>query len=247
MLSRTSAHSVRQEEELQLKTTNHKLETIMDRRKYLKTLAVGTAGAALLVQQSCEPKKAETPIDPATTFTIDRTKEEVAREKKLADEKFFDEHEMKTIAVLADIIIPKDDVSGSATDAGVPAFIEFIVKDMPRYQTPLRGGIKWLDLQCMRRYDSDFASTSATQQIEMVDEIAYPDQAKPEMTQGVNFFNTMRDLTACGFFTSKIGIQDLGYEGNKPNQWDGVPKDVLAQYGVTYDDRTLEISVKFDT
>jgi gluconate 2-dehydrogenase gamma chain len=219
----------------------------MDRRKYLKSLAVGTAGAALLVQQSCEPKKAEVTAEPAKTFTIDRTKEEEAREKKLASEKFFDEHEMKTIAVLTDIIIPKDDVSGSATDAGVPDFIEFIVKDMPRYQTPLRGGMKWLDLQCMRRYNSDFASSSSTQQIEIVDEIAYPEQAKPEMQPGVNFFNTMRDLTACGFFTSKIGIQDLGYEGNKPNQWDGVPADVLAQYGVKYDDRTLEIAVKFNT
>lgn len=219
----------------------------MDRRKYLKTLAVSTAGAALLVQQSCEPKKAETPVEAAKTFTIDRTKEELAREKKLSDEKFFDEHEMKTIAVLADIIIPKDDVSGSATDAGVPDFIEFIVKDMPHYQTPLRGGIKWLDLQCMRRFNADFASSSSAQQIEIVDEIAYPEQAKPEMQPGVKFFNTMRDLTACGFFTSKIGIQDLGYEGNKPNQWDGVPADVLAQYGLKYDERTLEIAPKFNT
>lgn len=218
----------------------------MDRRKYLKTLAVSTAGAALLVQQACEPKKAEQPPVADQSFTIDRTKEELAREKKLSGEKFFDEHEMKTIAVLADIIIPKDDVSGSATDAGVPDFIEFIAKDMPRYQTPLRGGIKWLDLQCMRRYDKAFINASTDQQIEMVDEIAYPEQAKPEMQPGVNFFNTMRDLTACGFFTSKIGIQDLGYEGNRPNQWNGVPKEVLEQYGVSYDARTEEISVRYD-
>jgi gluconate 2-dehydrogenase gamma chain len=219
----------------------------MDRRKYLKTLAVGTAGAALLVQQSCEPKKPEAVVEAPKDFTIDRTKEELVRERKLASEKFFDEHEMKTIAVLSDIIIPKDDVSGSATDAGVPDFIEFIVKDMPRYQTPLRGGIKWLDLQCMKRYNGDFASLSSEKQIEIVDEIAFPEQAKSEMQPGVNFFNTMRDLTACGFFTSKIGIQDLGYEGNRPNQWNGVPQDVLDQYGVKYDDRTLEISVRFDS
>ncbi|HEY5918838.1 MAG TPA: gluconate 2-dehydrogenase subunit 3 family protein, partial [Chryseolinea sp.] len=122
----------------------------------------------------------------------------------------------------------------------------FIVKDMPHYQTPLRGGIKWLDIQCMKRFDMDFASCNAQQQIEIVDEIAFPEKAKPEMLQGVSFFNTMRDLTACGFFTSKIGIEDLGYAGNKPNQWDGVPKEVLEQYGLKYDDRTLEISVKFD-
>ena len=81
----------------------------------------------------------------------------------------------------------------------------------------------------------------------MVDLIAFPEQAKPEMQPGVVFFNTMRDLTACGFFTSKIGIEDLGYAGNKPNQWNGVPQEVLDQYNLKYDDRTLEISVKFDS
>ena len=136
--------------------------------------------------------------------------------------------------------------SGSATEAGVPDFIEFISKDMPRYQTPLRGGLKWLDLQCMRRFNADFASCTVQQQIEIVDEIAFPEKAKPEMQQGVAFFNTMRDLTACGFFTSKIGIADLGYVGNKPNQWDGVPQDVLDQYGKKYDERTLAESVKFN-
>jgi len=218
----------------------------MDRRESLRRIAIGSVGAGLLVQ--CEPKteKPATAQAPAgAAVTIDRTPEELARDQKLQAEKFFDEHEMKTITVLSDIIIPKDDKSGSASEAGVPAFIEFIVKDMPHYQTPIRGGIKWLDLQCMRRFNGDFASCTAQQQIEMVDEIAYPAKAKPEMQQGVSFFNTMRDLTACGFFTSKIGIDDLGYVGNRPNQWDGVPDDVLAQYGLKYDARTLEIAPKY--
>jgi len=217
----------------------------MDRRKYLKTLAAGSVGAGLLLQ-SCDTKQEKEVVEVPNAFTIDRTPAELEREKKLQGEKFFDEHEMKTIAILADIIIPKDETSGSATEAGVPDFIEFISKDMPRYQTPLRGGLKWLDIQCMKRYGVDFASCTPQQQIEMVDEIAFPENAKPEMQQGVAFFNTMRDLTACGFFTTKMGIADLGYAGNKPNQWDGVPQDVLAQYGLKYDERTLEISVKFD-
>ncbi|MBA4145149.1 MAG: transcriptional initiation protein Tat, partial [Cytophaga sp.] len=75
----------------------------------------------------------------------------------------------------------------------------------------------------------------------------WPEKAKPAMQYGVAFFNRMRDLTACGFFTSKIGIKDLGYAGNTPNQWDGVPEEVLAQYGVKYDERTLAESVKFDS
>jgi hypothetical protein len=118
----------------------------MDRRKYLKAMAAGSVGTGLLLQGCGPDGKPETvSVDP--TFTIDRTPAELEREKKLAAEKFFDEHEMKTIAILADIIIPRDEVSGSATDAGVPDFIAFIVVDMPHYQTPLRGGLKWLDLQ----------------------------------------------------------------------------------------------------
>ena len=217
----------------------------MDRRKYLKTLAVGSLGATALIQ-GCETPKQEV-AQTAPTFTIDRTPAELAREQKLLSETFFDEHEMKTIRILTDIIIPKDEVSGSATDAKVPEFIEFIVKDMPRYQTPLRGGLKWLDIQCMKRFNADFSSCTSAQQIEIIDEIAFPEKAKPEMKQGVAFFNTMRDLTACGFFTSEIGIKDLGYAGNKPNQWDGVPQEVLQQYGLKYDERTLNESVKFDS
>jgi gluconate 2-dehydrogenase gamma chain len=218
----------------------------MDRRKYLKTMAVSSVGAAALLQ-SCETAPKQAVKEAETALNYDRTAAETLREQKLQSEKFFDDHEMKTITILGDIIIPKDDVSGSASDAGVPAFIEFIVKDQPRYQTPLRGGLKWLDIQTLKRFNSDFASCTAEQQIEIVDDIAFPEKAKPELQQGVTFFNTMRDLTACGFFTSKIGIKDLGYVGNTPNQWDGVPADVLAQYGVKYDERTLAESVKFDT
>ncbi len=218
----------------------------MDRRKYLKSLVVGTAGVGIILQQSCSPKKVGT-IAPTQTFTIDRTREELIREARLAAEKFFDDHEMKTITILADLIIPKDETSGSASDAGVPEFIEFIVKDMPQYQTPLRGGLKWLDLQCMRKFNADFTGCSSEQKIEMIDAIAYPEKAESNMSQGVAFFNTMRDLTATGFFTSKIGIEDLGYKGNRPNQWDGVPQDVLDQYGVSYDERTLAMAVKFNT
>jgi gluconate 2-dehydrogenase gamma chain len=218
----------------------------MDRRKYLKAMTVGSLGAGVLLQ-SCDTASTTETKEVSKAFTYDRTPEERIREEKLVSEKFFDEHEMKTISILADIIIPKDDTSGSATDAGVPAFIEFIVKDMEHYKTPMRGGLKWLDVQCMKRFTVDFASCTSLQQLEMVDEIAFPEKVKPELQQGVSFFNMMRDLTACGFFTSEIGIKDLGYAGNKPNQWNGVPQDVLDQYKLKYDDRTLEISVKFES
>ncbi len=220
----------------------------MDRRKYLKTLALGTVSTGVLLE-SCSPSEkkatssgapAETPVGP------DRQPQEMERFNKLMAETYFDAHEMKTLSVLADIIIPKDDLSGSATDAKVPEFIEFIVKDMPHHQLPMRGGLKWLDMQCMKRFDKPFVDCDAKQQIEVIDEIAFPEKAKPEMQQGVAFFNRMRDLTATGFFTSQIGIKDLGYAGNSPNRWDGVPQDVLEQYGVKYDEKTLREAVKYD-
>jgi gluconate 2-dehydrogenase gamma chain len=216
----------------------------MDRRKYLKSMTIGTVGAGVLLQscnEKTEPKTVESP-----KFSIDRYREEVEREEQLNNEKdFFTDHEMKTIRVLADIIIPADDVSGSASDAGVPDFISFIVKDMPHHQLPMRGGLKWLDIHCLKHYGKSFVECDEAQQIEVVDQIAYPERAPAEMQQGVAFFNRMRDLTATGFFTSKVGLADLGYVGNKPNQWNGVPDEVLAQYGIKYDDRTNEISVKY--
>ncbi len=160
-------------------------------------------------------------------------------------DKFFTEHEMATIAILSDIIIPKDEVSGSATDAKVPDFIEFIVKDMPQHQTPMRGGLRWLDIQCMKQYEKSFKDCDEKQRIAMVDQIAYPKKAKPELGQGVAFFSLMRNLTATGFYTSEIGVKDLGYVGNRPNKWNGVPDDVLKQYGQAYTEKDLKECISF--
>jgi gluconate 2-dehydrogenase gamma chain len=216
----------------------------MDRRKYLKAMTVGTVGAGVILNGCDAEKKQEVKTESAAKPAIDRYGDEAEREAKLLAETFFNEHEMKTIKVLADIIIPKDEMSGSASDAGVPDFIEFIVKDFPVHQVPMRGGLKWLDMHCLRSYGKPFVDCAQTQQIEVVDAIAFPDKAIASMKPGVAFFNRMRDLTATGFFTSKAGLQDLGYAGNTPNQWDGVPEEVLAQYGLKYDQRTLDIAVK---
>ena len=201
----------------------------MNRRESLKALGL-TAISTTLLLDACKPGKQETP-NAESASQAGRQQFEVERDKALQSAKFFDEHEMATIAVLADIIIPKDDRSGSATDAKVPEFIEFIVKDIPEHQTPMRGGLRWLDLQSFNRFEKPFKDASAAQQISLVDDIAYPNKVKPGMLQGVEFFNRMRDLTASGFFTTEMGVKDLGYVGNKPNRWEGVPQDVLKQYG----------------
>jgi gluconate 2-dehydrogenase gamma chain len=221
----------------------------MDRRKSIKALIVGTVSTGVLVEAcKTEEKKApeQKPAETGTAGGINRMKEEAAHEKEVVAKTFFTPDEMRTITILGDIIIPKDEVSGSASDAKVPDFIEFIVKDMPQHQTPMRGGLRWLDIQCLKRYEKPFRDCSQPQQIEMVDAIAWPDKAKPEMAQGVAFFNLMRNLTATGFYTSEIGGKDVGYMGNVPNQWNGVPPDVLKQYGLAYTEKELKECVSFD-
>ena len=106
-------------------------------------------------------------------------------------------------------------------------------------------GLRWLDVQCLKRFEKSFADCSEQQRMEMVDEIAWPKKAKPEMAQGVAFFNLMRNLTATGFFTSKIGVADLGYKGNTPNKWNGVPDEVLKQYNLAYTERELKECAKY--
>lgn len=219
----------------------------MDRRKSIKTLLVGTVGAGVLVDACKNSDKKAIAESPDATLDADRMQEEKDYLKKLnAGDTFFTAHEMATITVLADIIMPKDAVSGSASEAKVPDFIEFIAKDMPYHQTPLRGGLRWLDMQCFKQFDKAFADCDAKQQIALVDQIAYPEKAKPAMKQGVAFFTMMRNLTTTGFYTSEMGIEDLGYVGNAPNQWNGVPDDVLKQYGMAYSERELKECVSFE-
>jgi hypothetical protein len=216
----------------------------MNRRKSLKALLVGTVSTGVLVD-ACKTEDKKTTSAASTSgpegSKIPRYDDELVQEKKvLAEPDFFTPEELATITILADIIIPKDDVSGSASDAKVPGFIAFIVKDKPEFQTPLRGGLRWLDVQSLNRYDKAFKDSSHEQQIAIVDEIAFPAKAKPNMKQGVSFFNLLRNLTATGFYTTEIGWKDIGYVGNRPNKWNGVPDDVLKQYGYAYSEKELK-------
>ena len=219
----------------------------MDRRKSIKALLLGTVSAGVLVE-ACKGKEKEAVIKDDTTKVsgLNRMKEEAEYEKEVAAKKFFTDHELATITILGDIIIPKDEVSGSASDAKVPEFIAYIVNDMPEHQTPMRGGLRWLDMQCLTRYEKPFTNCTHEQQMEMVDMIAWPKKAKPEMRQGVAFFSLVRNLTATGFYTSEIGGKDVGYMGNRANQWNGVPDDVLKQYGLAYTEKELKECVSFD-
>lgn len=152
-----------------------------------------------------------------------------------APPRFFTPHEFDTVRVLVDLIIPRDERSGSATDAGVPEFIDFMMTDRPNMQTEVRGGLAWMDAECMRRCGKTFVDCTDAERRALLDDIAWPKKARPEMSQGVAFFNRIRDLTASGFWSSKMGVEDLQYRGNTyVREWTGCPPEALEKLGVHY-------------
>lgn len=211
----------------------------MERKEALKLLGIMAASPAVLkgcVGAGSEEGKVISQsnlVEVSKAYRAGRQEWELERlEEILEAPAFFTEHEMHTITVLGDIIIPADEVSGSASDANVPEFIGFIVKDMPHHQKPMREGLQWLDKQCKKQYGNTFVDCNEKEQIEIVETIAYPEKAGSKMQPGVEFFERMRNLTASGFYTTKMGIEDIGYEGNRANVWTGVPEDVLAKHDV---------------
>jgi hypothetical protein len=146
---------------------------------------------------------------------------------------FFTAHEWETVRLLVDLIIPRDERSGSATEAGVPEFMDFMMTDQPSRQVPMRGGLAWLDLECQRRFDKPFAGCTDAERRQALDDISWPERAGTQLSHGVRFFATFRDLTASGFWTSKMGIEDLGYRGNVYlSGWDGCPPEALRKLGL---------------
>jgi len=178
-----------------------------------------------------------TPAEAAQAHThAQQARAAATKQSKPYKPKFFTAHEYATVAVLVDLIIPKDERSGSATDAGVPEFMDFMLGDDPDLQTPIRGGLAWLDHECDDRYGKTFVACGDAERAAVLDDIAWPKRAKPELAAGVAFFNRFRDLTASGFFSSKLGVQDLRYIGNTfVSEWKGCPPEALAKLGVNYD------------
>jgi hypothetical protein len=211
----------------------------MDRRENLKVLITGTVATGLLFTSGCKEEKVVKKSSAGGDLLYGRTDDETELDNKLLAETFFTEKERKMVEILSDIIIPADDISISATEAGVPDFIEFMMKDDPKYQVPVRGGLMWLENLSLATFEKSFSEITPDQRIVLVDKIAWPDKAEDIMKPGVKFFNTMRNLVCTGFFTSKEGVKDIGYAGNRPNQWDGVPDEVLKKYGIEYDEKRL--------
>lgn len=149
--------------------------------------------------------------------------------------KFFTAAEYTMLVALVDLIIPKDERSGSATDAGVPEFIDFLMVDQPVRQVAMRGGLALIDSMCLDRFNHRFMACTATERIQVLDDIAVAGNAlaRPELSQAVAFFNSLRDLTATGFWTSRIGVTDLEYKGNVyVAEWNGCPDEALKKLGL---------------
>jgi len=155
-----------------------------------------------------------------------------------AAQAFFTPHEWPTVRLLADYIIPRDERSGSATEAKVPEFIDFLMADKESSdasRTQMRGGLAWLDNECQHRFAKSFVGASDAQRRQVLDDIAWPKKARPELHHGVIFFSRFRDLTASGFFSTQMGWQDVQYKGNVAlPAWNGCPPAALAKLGVSY-------------
>jgi hypothetical protein len=148
--------------------------------------------------------------------------------------KVYSAHEWATVSMLVNYIIPKDAKSGSATDAGVPEFMDTMLSLEPTMAPANRGGLAWIDHQCHQRFDKDFVDCTDAQRRQLLDDIAFPAKAPRELAAGVSWFNSFRDFTATGFFTSEIGVNDVGYQGNTVvPEWTGCPVENYTRLGVT--------------
>ncbi len=208
----------------------------VSRRDALRTLGLAAggvaAGAAACAPEAHAPPKAAVATPAATAGTN-------AGAAAAAPKPFFTPHERDTVTVLVDYIIPRDERSGSATDAGVPAWMDAFLAD-PDTEIPfrlaVRGGLAWLDAESERRTGVPFARATDEARRALLDDVAYPKRARPAMSHGVAFFNRFRDFTASGFYSSQMGQKDLQYLGNVAVPvWDGCPPEALAKLGVSYD------------
>lgn len=206
----------------------------MNRRDSIRSIFLGSMAGGLALE-SCISEPESTVSQKIWEYQYGRTPAEAARDEELLASQFFGDEETAAITRLANLILPPTP-EGNIADAGVPGFIEFMAKDFPGIQTQIRGGLMWLDSHTNRNYGTRFISSTEDQQHEVLDSIAYPDPNASEQKQEVQFFSLMRNLVMTGYFTSSAGIKELGYQGNQPNVWDGVPDEVLKDHGMSYDE-----------
>jgi gluconate 2-dehydrogenase gamma chain len=189
----------------------------ISRRDVLKNLAIGAAGGSVMQV---------IPVEAAALAHQMVHKEKVSSPGGNYTPKYFPAHQYATLLILCDTIIPKDEKSGGAVEAGAPEFIDLLTSENTDYQLDFGGGLMWLDNFCLDRFEKTFLDATPEQRKEVLDLIAYRKNAlaDPSLSQGVAFFVRLRDMTCDGFYSSKIGIADLEYIGNTALAvWPGCP------------------------
>jgi gluconate 2-dehydrogenase gamma chain len=179
----------------------------VSRRDVLRNLAVGAAGGSVLQMIPAEAA--------ALAHQMVHKEKAAAGTGKYAP-KYFSAHQYESLTTLCDAILPKDEKSAGAVEAGAPEFIDLLTSENEEFQLILGGGLMWLDNLCADRYQKTFLQCTPVQRKEVLDLIAYRKNAQsdPSLSQGVVFFAHLRQMTCDGFYTSKIGIEDLQYIGN---------------------------------
>jgi gluconate 2-dehydrogenase gamma chain len=174
-------------------------------------------------------------VDAATADAASRAAEKALAAGPPYTPKFFTPQEWRTVRLLAELVIPRDERSGSATDAGAPEFMDYILSEYPDQQLAVRGGLAWLDAESERRFGTRFVESGGPERTALLNDVAWPGKTRPEMKPGAAFFSRFRDLTAAGFWSSPMGIADLQYRGNTGMaEWTGCPSDALHKLGVSY-------------
>lgn len=151
--------------------------------------------------------------------------------------RFFTAPELAVMRVLADLLIPRDERSGSATEAGTLEYADFVISESSeRARQAWHDGFQWLDAECVRRFDRRrFVELLDAERTQVLDDIALPARARDEVRPGVEWFTRVRDLIGAGFFSSRVGVQDLGYIGGVfVPEWRGAPEEALRELGVSY-------------
>jgi gluconate 2-dehydrogenase gamma chain len=126
--------------------------------------------------------------------------------------RFFTPYEYALVDQLTEIIIPKDENPG-AREAGVSEFVDFMAASDPAIQQPLRDGLHWLNDQARKQKGSDFAKLSPEQQTALLKSVAYRDHYLAGQEAGQQFFTLFRRYTVMGYYTSRIGLEELDFPG----------------------------------
>jgi hypothetical protein len=189
--------------------------TDLSRRDILGLLGVALAAGAA----GCRPETIRRAAQRATPYTPT----------------FFSAAEFATVTVLTDLTLPADERGPSASEAGVPEFLDFVMTEEMDNRERMRGGLAWLDTESGMRFGKSFVEASERQQKKILDDIAWPKRATDEFKEPAAFFNEFRNLTATGYWSSQVGVEDIKYIGNTfVPVWNGCPEPQLKKLGVSY-------------